>query len=91
MKDYQQPTQPLDLNGLAGRHVEYRGTRYMILEVLPEGPAVVLQSLSEDSRALQDDQYGNPSRRVPYTLTVALLDASGSGLNPALTWLSGAR
>lgn len=64
-----------NLRRLLGIEVEYLGRRCRIVEVLEEGPQLVVQCL--DQRAIQANQYGDASRRVPetHTLPVAELDA----------------
>ncbi len=64
-----------NLRRLLGIEVEYLGRRCRIVEVLEEGPQLVVQCL--DQRAIQANQYGDASRRVPEThaLPVSELDA----------------
>ena len=64
------------LNGLIGCHVVYAGEPYTILEVLPDGPQLVLQHAQQKS--IQDDLQGRAYRRVPYTECIPLRDADGS-------------
>ena len=53
---------------LVGRHAEYGGEPYTILDVLPEGPQLVLQHTREQT--IQADLQGRPYRRVPRTLCI---------------------
>lgn len=53
------------LNDLIGRHAEYAGEPYTIIEVLPDGPQLVLQHARQ--KQIQDDMQGRAYRRVPYT------------------------
>ena len=62
------------LRNLLGIEVEFLGRRCRIVEVLEEGPQIVVQCLEQ--RTIQPNQYGDASRRVPEThaLPVAELD-----------------
>lgn len=63
----------LQLHNLIGRTVTHRGASCTVVEVLENEPALVLEV--RDSRgSLQDNQYGNPGRRVPEIITIPLFD-----------------
>lgn len=66
---------------LIGTHVDHEGVRCQVVEVLEDGPALILASAGHDT--IQNDQFGNPTRRVPETYTVPVLAADGSGPHPA--------
>lgn len=72
---------------LLGQHVTYCGHMYRIVEILEEGPALVLQGCDE-RRVIQANQHGEPNRRVVQTITVALLNGRGDGYNPMLPELT---
>ena len=72
---------------LLGRHLTYRGVACRVIEILEEGPALVLEGHG-DSRIIQANQYGEACRRAPRTFTVPLLNVRGDGLNPALLELA---
>ena len=63
------------LNSLVGQRVEYAGDPYRVIDVLPEGPQLVLQH--EREQAIQDDIQGRPYRRVPRTLCLTTLSPEG--------------
>lgn len=76
-------TLPPDLNALIGLSGEYEGVRYRIIEVLSDGPAVVL-SAEGDALSIQSDQFGHAKRRTPKTYTLALYTAPGQEPHPIL-------
>ena len=63
------------LNGLVGQRVEYAGDPYRIIDVLADGPQLVLQH--EQELAIQDDIQGRPYRRVPRTLCLTTVSPEG--------------
>lgn len=67
---------PEALDALIGRAAEYAGEPYSVIEVLPEGPQLVLQH--RDRLAIQADLQGRPYRRVPETVCLALRDEDGN-------------
>lgn len=60
-----------DLRDLIGRYADFHGTRCEIIEVLEDGPALVLQDCG-DQTSIQADQHGEAHRRVPQTQTVTV-------------------
>jgi hypothetical protein len=60
------------MRGLIGIRVSYRGDQYEVIEVLEDGPSVVLRQLGEQ-RVIQSNYHGNPHRRVQETLMVPVL------------------
>jgi hypothetical protein len=69
------------IRGMIGLEVRYHGAHYVVIEVLEDGPSLVLL----DTRAepsIQVDLYGNPNRRVPNTYTVRILSEDLSELHP---------
>lgn len=58
-----------DLRDLIGQFVEYQGIRCEVIEVLEDGPAIVLQDCNNHN-TIQADQHGEAHRRVPKTRTV---------------------
>ncbi|MDJ0864453.1 MAG: hypothetical protein QNJ87_17750 [Gammaproteobacteria bacterium] len=56
-----------------------------IVEVLDDGPTLVLESLKR--RVVQGSQYGEGHRRVPQRLSIPLLTNDGQHLNPELRGL----
>jgi len=66
------------LRGLIGSNVRYHGTKFEIIEILEDGPALVLQDC-EHRTSIQADQHGEAHRRVPKTRTIAIpIDEDGS-------------
>ncbi len=63
------------IRGLIGRHVAYKDVKYIVIEVLDEAPALVLEA---HSTVIQADQHGEAHRRVPNTETVPVLNSSGN-------------
>lgn len=63
-----------------GRVVIHKGIRCQVIEVLEDAPALVLLDVEQHTH-IQDNQYGEPQRRVPRTYTVPLLD-TGETLHP---------
>jgi hypothetical protein len=74
-----------DLRDLIGLRVRHGGIDCQIIEVLEDGPSLVLQE--EWGHAIQPDQYGEAHRRVPHTLTVPIFNDDKTDLNPAFLGL----
>ena len=75
------------LQRMIGARARYQDETYQVIEVLEDGPAIVLQQLG-DHTTIQADQHGDAHRRVARTLTLHLavssegeLDLSGLGLD----------
>jgi hypothetical protein len=71
------------LRDLIGLKVKHQGSHWEIIEVLEDGPALVLRDC-EMHTVIQADQHGEAHRRVPSTTTIPLFDRDGGDLNPAL-------
>ena len=71
------------LRDLIGLKVKHQGSQWEIIEVLEDGPSLVLRDC-EMHTVIQADQHGEAHRRVPSTTTIPLFDRDGSALNPAL-------
>ena len=69
------------LRNMIGVHVSHQGIACKVVEVLEDGPSLVLVSIDEDH--IQTDQYGNPLRRVPQTFNVPVLTADGQTIHPS--------
>lgn len=73
-----------DLRRLIGRRVVHQGTPCLVVELLEHEPALVLEA-SGPREGIQDNQYGNPHRRVPEVFTIPFFEEPGSeALHPAL-------
>ncbi len=70
-----------------GHPVRYQGRSWLIIEVLEQRPALVLQE-AQGRSAIQSDQYGNARRFAPDTQTVAVYGPDGRELNPAFIRLA---
>ena len=71
------------LRGLIGQRLYYQGTECLIIEVLEDGPNLVLQEFGPHT-IIQSDQYDEAHRRVPATFTIPVHDKISGTLNPAL-------
>ena len=60
------------LRGMIGLKVRHQGLRCQIIEVLEDGPSLVLQNC-EDVSTIQPNQFGDANRRVPQTQTIPVL------------------
>lgn len=69
------------LRGMIGLHVVHNGVPCQIIEVLEDGPSIVLQSQHQD-RPVQTNQHGEASRRVPETFTVPVLSRDKTEIHP---------
>ena len=69
------------LCSLIGQPVSHRGTACHVIEVLADGPTLVLQDAGRNTD-LQDNRFGEPGRVVPRIYTIPLLDDSGNALHP---------
>lgn len=74
------------LRALIGRQAVIRERPCELIEVLEDGPQLVLRCLGECS-VIQPDQYGEAHRRVPQTIAVPVFDLEGKALNPFLVEL----
>jgi hypothetical protein len=69
------------LRGMIGLRVQYEARAWAVVEVLEDGPSLILETL-ESSRTLQADQYGETYRAVPERVSVPVLSSDRSGLHP---------
>ncbi|NOY66283.1 MAG: hypothetical protein GXP13_02585 [Gammaproteobacteria bacterium] len=69
------------LRGMIGVAVIHQGIPCKIVEVLEDGPSLVLINIDESH--IQVNQYGNPLRKVPQTFTVPVLNSAGDEIHPA--------
>lgn len=68
------------LRGMIGMTVSYRGIVCCVIEVLEDGPALVLLD-HERGITLQSDQFGEPGRQVPETYVVPVWEHGGDELH----------
>lgn len=69
------------LRNMIGIKLHYQGVACQVIEVLEDGPSLVLTSIEEEN--IQADQYGNPKRKVPQFYTIPVLSADGQSIHPA--------
>ncbi len=75
------------LRSLLGVEVIHQGVRCQLLEILDDGPTLVLQD-RETHTTIQDNQYGGPWRRVPAVYTIPLTTQDGTELHPSFIALN---
>lgn len=68
------------LRKLIGIEVVYQGSHCRIIEILEHESALVLQSTGP-REGIQDNQFGDPHRRVSEVFTVPLFDEENPGKN----------
>ncbi len=68
------------LRALIGTRIQHLGLACRLIEVIDDGPAVVLQC--EQDRVIQEDQHGAPTRHAPRTFTIPVFTGNRQGLNP---------
>ncbi|QKT04854.1 hypothetical protein HUS23_14055 [Ectothiorhodospiraceae bacterium 2226] len=66
---------PARLRILIGRRVRHQGQDCQIIEVLDDGPTLILQG---DDAVIQANRFGEAHRRVPHTYTVPVCDEHGA-------------
>lgn len=69
------------LRSLIGQPVSHRGAACHVIEVLVDGPTLVLQDAGPTTD-MQDNQFGEPGRYVPRIYTIPLLDDGGGAVHP---------
>jgi hypothetical protein len=69
------------LNGAIGRTAIIEGRRIRVIDVLAEGPALVLEDRDEKA-VVQTDLHGHPQRRAPSTATIPVTSPVRPGLHP---------
>ncbi len=73
------PTSSLQqLRKLIGQQVVHQGVCCQIIEILEHEPALVLQATGP-REGIQDNQFGDPHRRVAEVYTIPLFDPQSSG------------
>lgn len=69
------------LRGMIGLHVIHQGTLCQIIEILEDGPSLVLQSV-EHIDIIQTNQHGEAHRRVRQTFTIPVLSKDKTEIHP---------
>lgn len=85
MLDLERLGDPDYLRGLLGKKVHFLGKTHCVVEILHDGPQLVLQN--ECNNVIQDNAYGRAYRRVHQTTLVPIFVRPGV-LNPDLDTLS---
>lgn len=75
------------LRALLGTEVLHQGVRCRLLEVIDDGPLLILEDC-EENKTLQENQYGGLWRRVPQVYTVPVLAADGCEPHPQFAALN---
>ena len=73
------PISVKELRAMIGMNVVYQGTHGTIIEVLEDGPSLVLNT--KDTGSIQRNLHGHPTRVSPHTLTVRVLSENGTALH----------
>lgn len=68
------------LRELIGVRVEHEGMQCEIIEILEDGPALILQNCDAFT-VIQADQHGEAHRKVPPTLTIPIFAPDRKGLS----------
>ena len=74
------------LRASIGRETAIRGRHCQLVEILEDGPEVVLKCIEKRS-VIQPDQYGEAHRRVPEIITVPVFEGESESVNPFLVEL----
>jgi hypothetical protein len=74
------PISIAQLQGMIGLHILWHDTRYAIVEVLEDGPALVAQRLAPDA-IIQGDAHGRAHRQVQPVITICVLTPDRSLLH----------
>ena len=61
------------LRSMIGLRLRHQGILCQVIEVLEDGPSLVLQSFQE-APTIQANQHGEANRRTPVTYTVPVLN-----------------
>lgn len=71
----------MQLQGMIGMQLRWRGTDYTVVEVLEDGPSLVAQSLAQSS-AIQSDAHGRARREVQQVKVIPVLNPAKTLLHP---------
>lgn len=76
----------LQFDRLIGSTVSYNGCRYKVVDYLAQDQSLILRSLQTEA-SIQINQFGNATRRVPQTLSIAVYSSAGQVFPEVLEWL----
>ena len=71
------------LHGLVGRRVVYDGVPCQVIDVITDGPSLVL-ACTDAEGIIQPNQYGEARRRVPQTYMIPFWSQVRDDLHPVL-------
>ncbi len=74
------PISVKELRAMIGMNVVYQGNQGTIIEVLEDGPSLVLNT-KDTTGSIQRNLHGHPTRVSPHTLTVRVLSENGTALH----------
>lgn len=77
-----------EMSRLLGEHIVYEGVPCEVIDVLIEGPSLVLARRDGAESVIQRDEHGDPRRRVPRTYTVPLQSEITPDLHPVVLRLA---
>ena len=66
---------------MIGIQLYYNNKACQVVEVLEDGPSLVLQQIKIDASPIQSNQYGNAHRRTPETFCIPVLSPDKSELS----------
>jgi len=69
------------LRTLIGIRVIHSGEQYQIIEVIESTPGLILQNCTNE-KLIQENQFGDPTRRVPKNITIQVLTKDKKELHP---------
>lgn len=69
------------LRQMIGLRVRYRGEVWLVIEVIEDGPSLILETEADD-RVVQTSQFGDGYRRSPRQVAVAVIDSDRRRLHP---------
>ena len=69
------------LRKMIGLSLLHQGILCRVIEILEDGPSLVLQSIEEEP-SIQANQHGEATRRTPVSYTVPVLNDTNTELHP---------
>jgi hypothetical protein len=69
------------LRDLVGLEVRHQGDLYLVIDVIEDGPSLVLQDCQQPV-TLQNDAFGDGLCPVPHTLVLPLWQGESDEINP---------
>jgi len=70
------------MRSMIGLRVKYHEVYCQVIEIIEDGPAIVLEDL-EMHTSIQADQHGEAHRKVPKTYTITILSKDRYEFSPA--------